>query len=171
MVDILGGIDLGERLLRGGVGRAGLQPLARLDRVGGGLLEQDREPGLDGLRRLHLVQLVRGGDDEGVRCPGSEHGVEVGVERDAVAIRELASRRRGVDDRGEREVGVGVDPRKMRYLAYEGGGEAIGALIGGFLANNLLGVDAGGNWIVGVVVATVGAVILLFLLGLIKCRA
>ena len=47
----------------------------------------------------------------------------------------------------------------------------IGALIGGFLANNLLGVDAGGNWIVGVVVATVGAVILLFLLGLIKKRA
>ena len=45
------------------------------------------------------------------------------------------------------------------------------ALVGGFLANNLLGMDAAGNWIVGVVVATVGAVILLFLLGLIKKRA
>jgi len=28
---------------------------------------------------------------------------------------------------------AGVDPRKMRYLAYEGGGEAIGALIGGHI--------------------------------------
>ena len=38
----------------------------------------------------------------------------------------------------------------------------VGALIGGFLANNLLGVDAAGNWIVGVIVATIGAVVLLF---------
>lgn len=45
-----------------------------------------------------------------------------------------------------------------------------GALIGGFLYNNLLGGDAAGNWIVGVIVATVGAVILLFLLGLLKRR-
>lgn len=45
-----------------------------------------------------------------------------------------------------------------------------GALIGGFLANNLLGVDAEGNWIVGVIVATIGAVVLLFLLGLVKRR-
>jgi len=47
----------------------------------------------------------------------------------------------------------------------------IGALIGGFLANNLLGVDAAGNWIVGILVATIGAVVLLFLLGLVKRRA
>ena len=46
----------------------------------------------------------------------------------------------------------------------------VGALIGGFLANNLLGVDAAGNWIVGILVATIGAVVLLFLLGLIKRR-
>lgn len=46
----------------------------------------------------------------------------------------------------------------------------VGALIGGFLYNNLLGGDAAGNWIVGVIVATVGAVILLFLLGLVKRR-
>lgn len=47
----------------------------------------------------------------------------------------------------------------------------VGALLGGFLANNLLGVNANGNWIVGIVVATVGAVVLLFLLSLIKRRA
>jgi uncharacterized membrane protein YeaQ/YmgE (transglycosylase-associated protein family) len=47
----------------------------------------------------------------------------------------------------------------------------VGALIGGFLANNLLGVDAAGNWIVGIIVATIGAVVLLFLLGLVKRRA
>ncbi len=47
----------------------------------------------------------------------------------------------------------------------------IGALIGGFLANNLLRIDASGNWIVGILVATIGAVVLLFLLGLVKRRA
>ena len=46
----------------------------------------------------------------------------------------------------------------------------IGALLGGFLAN-LLGIDASGSWIVGIIVATIGAVVLLFLLGLIKKRA
>nr|WP_312051878.1 GlsB/YeaQ/YmgE family stress response membrane protein [Brevundimonas diminuta] len=46
----------------------------------------------------------------------------------------------------------------------------VGALIGGFLAGNLLGVDADGNWIVGIIVATIGAVVLLFLLGLMKRR-
>ncbi|MDA1322077.1 MAG: GlsB/YeaQ/YmgE family stress response membrane protein [Proteobacteria bacterium] len=30
--------------------------------------------------------------------------------------------------------------------------------------------DAAGNWIVGIIVATIGAVVLLFLLGLIKRR-
>ena len=45
----------------------------------------------------------------------------------------------------------------------------VGALIGGFLANSL-GFDAAGNWIVGIIVATLGAVILLFLLGLIRRR-
>ncbi|GAA0379749.1 GlsB/YeaQ/YmgE family stress response membrane protein [Brevundimonas terrae] len=46
----------------------------------------------------------------------------------------------------------------------------VGALLGGFLVN-LLGMDASGSWIVGIVVATLGAVILLFLLGMIKKRA
>lgn len=46
----------------------------------------------------------------------------------------------------------------------------VGALIGGFLYNTLGG-DAGGNWIVGIIVATLGAIILLFLLGLVKRRA
>lgn len=44
----------------------------------------------------------------------------------------------------------------------------VGALLGGFLYSSLLGGDAGGNWIVSIIVATVGAVILLFLLGLVK---
>jgi uncharacterized membrane protein YeaQ/YmgE (transglycosylase-associated protein family) len=46
----------------------------------------------------------------------------------------------------------------------------IGALIGGFLAG-AMGIDASGNWIMGIVVATIGAVVLLFLLGLVKKRA
>lgn len=46
----------------------------------------------------------------------------------------------------------------------------VGALLGGFLVN-LLGFDAGGGWIAGIIVATLGAVILLFLLSLIKRRA
>ena len=46
----------------------------------------------------------------------------------------------------------------------------IGALIGGFLFNTLGG-DAGGNWIIGLIVATLGAIVLLFLLGLVKRRA
>ena len=46
----------------------------------------------------------------------------------------------------------------------------VGALVGGFLYNTLGG-DAGGNWIVGIIVATLGAIILLFLLGLVKRRA
>jgi uncharacterized membrane protein YeaQ/YmgE (transglycosylase-associated protein family) len=46
----------------------------------------------------------------------------------------------------------------------------VGALIGGFLYNTLGG-DAGGNWIVGIIVATLGAIVLLFLLGLVKRRA
>lgn len=45
----------------------------------------------------------------------------------------------------------------------------IGALLGGFLVN-LLGFDAAGGWIAGIIVATLGAVILLFLLSLIKKR-
>ena len=46
----------------------------------------------------------------------------------------------------------------------------VGALIGGFLFNTLRG-DAGGNWIIGLIVATLGAIVLLFLLGLVKRRA
>ncbi|WP_297802608.1 GlsB/YeaQ/YmgE family stress response membrane protein [uncultured Brevundimonas sp.] len=46
----------------------------------------------------------------------------------------------------------------------------IGALLGGFLANNVFGFDASGSWIWGIIIATVGAVILLFLLDLIKKR-
>lgn len=46
----------------------------------------------------------------------------------------------------------------------------IGALLGGFLVN-ILGYDSSGNWIAGIIVATLGAVILLFLLSLIKRKA
>ena len=46
----------------------------------------------------------------------------------------------------------------------------VGALIGGFLANTVFGYDASGNWIPGIIIATLGAVILLFLLGLIRRR-
>lgn len=46
----------------------------------------------------------------------------------------------------------------------------VGALLGGFLVN-MLGMDASGRWIVGIIVATLGAVILLFLLGMIRKRA
>lgn len=46
----------------------------------------------------------------------------------------------------------------------------IGALLGGFIANNLLGLDASGSWIVGILIATCGAVLLLFLLSLVKRR-
>ena len=45
----------------------------------------------------------------------------------------------------------------------------VGALIGGFIANALG--FAWGGWIGSTIVATIGAVILLFLLGLIKRRA
>jgi uncharacterized membrane protein YeaQ/YmgE (transglycosylase-associated protein family) len=47
----------------------------------------------------------------------------------------------------------------------------VGALIGGFLSSTVFGFNAGTSWIWGIVIATAGAVILLFLLGLIKKRA
>jgi uncharacterized membrane protein YeaQ/YmgE (transglycosylase-associated protein family) len=47
----------------------------------------------------------------------------------------------------------------------------VGALIGGFIASNLLGIAVGGFNIVTLLVAVGGAVILLFLLGLVKRRA
>ena len=47
----------------------------------------------------------------------------------------------------------------------------VGALIGGFLATNVFGFSAGGSWIVAILIATAGAVILLFLLSLVKRRA
>ena len=47
----------------------------------------------------------------------------------------------------------------------------VGALIGGFLSSNVFGFNAGTSWIWGIVIATAGAVILLFLLGLIKKKA
>ncbi|MFN4288155.1 MAG: GlsB/YeaQ/YmgE family stress response membrane protein [Brevundimonas sp.] len=43
----------------------------------------------------------------------------------------------------------------------------VGALIGGFIANSL-GYDAAGNWIPGILIATLGAVVLLAILGLIR---
>ena len=45
----------------------------------------------------------------------------------------------------------------------------VGALLGGFIAG-ALGFGAGGNWIVSLIIATLGAIILLFILGLIKRR-
>jgi len=47
----------------------------------------------------------------------------------------------------------------------------VGALIGGFVAQNLLGVPVGGFNIVTLIVAFGGAVLLLFLIGLMKRRA
>ncbi|WAC60393.1 GlsB/YeaQ/YmgE family stress response membrane protein [Brevundimonas sp. SL130] len=47
----------------------------------------------------------------------------------------------------------------------------IGALIGGFIAQNLLGQPVGGFNIVTLLVAFLGSCLLLFLLGLVKRRA
>ncbi len=46
----------------------------------------------------------------------------------------------------------------------------VGALLGGFLASNLLGIPVGGFNLMTLLVAVIGAVILLFLLGLVKRR-
>lgn len=46
----------------------------------------------------------------------------------------------------------------------------VGALIGGFIATNFLGIDADGNWIVATIIALGGAILLLFLLGLFRRR-
>ena len=47
----------------------------------------------------------------------------------------------------------------------------IGALLGGFISNNLLGVAVGGFNFITLIVAFGGASLLLFLLGLVKRRA
>ena len=47
----------------------------------------------------------------------------------------------------------------------------VGALLGGFIAQNLLGIPVGGFNLVTLLVAFGGAVLLLFLLGLVKRRA
>ncbi|MBJ7486194.1 MULTISPECIES: GlsB/YeaQ/YmgE family stress response membrane protein [unclassified Brevundimonas] len=47
----------------------------------------------------------------------------------------------------------------------------VGALIGGFIAQNLLGIPVGGFNLITLLVAFGGAVLLLFLLGLVKRRA
>jgi uncharacterized membrane protein YeaQ/YmgE (transglycosylase-associated protein family) len=47
----------------------------------------------------------------------------------------------------------------------------VGALLGGFIAGNLLGLGVGGFNLVTLLVAFGGAVLLLFLLGLVKRRA
>ena len=47
----------------------------------------------------------------------------------------------------------------------------VGALLGGFIAGNLLGMPVGGFNLMTLLVAFGGAVLLLFLLGLIKRRA
>lgn len=46
----------------------------------------------------------------------------------------------------------------------------VGALIGGFIATNFLGIDADGSWIVATIIALGGAILLLFLLGLFRRR-
>ena len=46
----------------------------------------------------------------------------------------------------------------------------VGALLGGFIAGNLLGIAVGGFNLVTLLVAFGGAVLLLFLLGLVKRR-
>lgn len=47
----------------------------------------------------------------------------------------------------------------------------VGALLGGFIASNLLGVPVGGFNLITLLVAVGGAVLLLFLVGLVKRRA
>ena len=47
----------------------------------------------------------------------------------------------------------------------------VGALIGGFIAQNVFGQDVGGFNVVTLLVAFLGACLLLFLLGLVKRRA
>jgi uncharacterized membrane protein YeaQ/YmgE (transglycosylase-associated protein family) len=44
----------------------------------------------------------------------------------------------------------------------------VGAIIGGFLASTLLGLDVGGFNITTLIVATIGAVVLLAVLGLVR---
>ena len=44
----------------------------------------------------------------------------------------------------------------------------VGAILGGFIASSLLGIAVGGFNIMTLVVATAGAVLLLFLLGLVR---
>ncbi len=44
----------------------------------------------------------------------------------------------------------------------------VGAILGGFIASSLLGIAVGGFNIMTLIVATAGAVLLLFLLGLIR---
>ena len=46
----------------------------------------------------------------------------------------------------------------------------VGALLGGFIASNLMGIDVGGFNIVTLLVAFLGACLLLFLVGLVKRR-
>lgn len=52
----------------------------------------------------------------------------------------------------------------------------VGALLGGFIANNILHINFGnsgggiGNWIGSFVIASLGAILLLFLLGMMKRR-
>ena len=46
----------------------------------------------------------------------------------------------------------------------------IGALLGGFIASNLMGIDVGGFNIVTLLVAFLGACLLLFVVGLVKRR-
>ncbi len=46
----------------------------------------------------------------------------------------------------------------------------IGALIGGFIATNFLGISADGSWIIATIIALGGAILLLFVLGLFRRR-
>ncbi len=46
----------------------------------------------------------------------------------------------------------------------------VGAILGGFIASNLLGIPVGGFNIMTLLVATLGAVLLLFLLGIVRRR-
>lgn len=46
----------------------------------------------------------------------------------------------------------------------------VGALLGGFIAGNLLGIDTGGFNLITLLVAFLGACLLLFLVGLVKRR-
>ena len=46
----------------------------------------------------------------------------------------------------------------------------VGAIIGGFIATRIFGAAASGGWIYSILIAVVGALVLLFIVGLVRGR-